>query len=227
MPFVPQGVDVDAAVRTAIANRTDVQIAKNNIAKTDIDIKFFKNQTLPDINANVNYASNSAGGRQLSPSSFFGGTSDERTVIAQRGYSGVLGDLLSSSFPTFTFGVSISYPIGQSTSETSLARARLQHSQAETQLRNLELQIATQVRDAARQVQTNQKRVETSGVARALAERRLEAEEKKFAAGIQISFFVFQAQRDLAQARTNEIRAISDYNKSVVDFEAVQQTALR
>ena len=36
-----------------------------------------------------------------------------------------------------------------------------------------------------------------------------------------------QAQRDLAQARTNEIRAISDYNKSVVDFEAVQEAPLR
>ena len=65
------------------------------------------------------------------------------------------------------------------------------------------------MRDAARQVQTNQKRVETSRAARELAERRLEAEEKKFAAGIQTSFFVFQAQRDLAQARTNELRAIS------------------
>ncbi len=59
-----------------------------------------------------------------------------------------------------------------------------------------------------------------------LAERRLEAEEKKFAAGIQTSFFVFQAQRDLAQARTAEVRAISDYNKSLVDFEAVQEVPL-
>ena len=83
------------------------------------------------------------------------------------------------------------------------------------------------MRDAARQVQTNQKRVDSARAARELAERRLEAEEKKFAAGIQTSFFVFQAQRDLAQARTNEIRAIADYNKSLVDFEAVQETPLR
>jgi hypothetical protein len=38
---------------------------------------------------------------------------------------------------------------------------------------------------------------------------------------------VFQAQRDLATARTSEIRAIADYNKSLVDFEAVQETPLR
>ena len=139
----------------------------------------------------------------------------------------MLGDVLTSSYPTWTFGVTVSYPVGNSTSETNLARARLQYSQSEAQLKNLELQIATQVRDAGRQVQTNQKRVDSARAARELAERRLDAEEKKFAAGIQISFFVFQAQRDLAQARTNEIRAMADYNKSLVDFEAVQETALR
>ncbi len=86
--------------------------------------------------------------------------------------------------------------------------------------------MATQVREAARTVQTNQKRVDSTRVARELAERRLEAAEKKFAAGIETSFFVFQAQRDLAQARTSEVRAISDYNKSLVDFEAVQEVPL-
>ena len=55
-----------------------------------------------------------------------------------------------------------------------------------------------------------------------LAERRLEAEEKKFAAGMSTSFEVFQAQRDLSQARSNELRAVLDYNKSEVDYETVQ-----
>ena len=65
--------------------------------------------------------------------------------------------------------MTVSYPLGTSTAEANLARARLQHEQAQTQLRNLELQIATQVRDLARQVQTNQKRVDTTRVARELA----------------------------------------------------------
>jgi outer membrane protein TolC len=139
----------------------------------------------------------------------------------------VLGDVFSNTFPVWTLGVTVSYPIGASTAETNLARSRLQREQAETQLKNLELQIATQVRNLARQVQTNQKRVDTTRVARELAERRLEAAEKKFAAGIETSFFVFQAQRDLSQARTNEVRAVADFNKSLVDFEAVQEAPLR
>ena len=138
----------------------------------------------------------------------------------------MLGDVFTNAYPAWTFGVQIGYPLGTSASEANLAKARLQYSQAETQLRNLELQIVTAVRDAARQVQTNRQRIDTSRAARELAERRLDAEEKKFAAGIQTSFFVFQAQRDLAQARTNEVRAISDYNKSLVDYEAVQEVPL-
>jgi outer membrane protein TolC len=93
-------------------------------------------------------------------------------------------------------------------------------------LKNLEMQVATQVRGVARNVQTNQQRVQSARASRELQERKLEAEEKKLAAGMSSSFFVFQAQRDLALARTAEIQAISDYNKSLVDFEAVQQVPL-
>ena len=81
-------------------------------------------------------------------------------------------------------------------------------------------------REAGRQVQTNQQRVKSARASRELQEKKLEAEEKKQAAGMSTSFFVFQAQRDLAQARTYEIQAISDYNKSLVDFEAVQEVPL-
>ena len=227
MPFAAVSVDVDGAIRKAIDSRTDVKLARNSIEKSDINLKYFRSQVLPEINANVAYQANAVGGSQLTPVSFTGSTSDQvRAIIAQRSYGSVLGDVFSNQYPTWTVGVSVSYPLGGNTQQTNLARAKLQYSQAEQQLKNLEMQIGTQVRDAARQVTTNAKRVDSARVARDLAEQKLAAEEKKFAAGIQISFFVFQAQRDLAQARTNEIKAIADYNKSVVDFEAIQETSL-
>jgi hypothetical protein len=40
------------------------------------------------------------------------------------------------------------------------------------------------------------------------------------------NYFVVQAQRDLADAQNTELRAIADYNKSLVEFERVQQTSL-
>ena len=224
--FVAQAIDVEAAVRRAMDSRLDIKVAKNNLERDDINIKYYKNQVLPEVNAQFNYSSSAIGGVQLSPVTSLNLGSIERSIIAQRSYGSVLGDVFTNAYPVWTLGVTIAYPLGTSTSETNLARARLQHDQSQTQLQNLELQIVTQVRDLARQVQTNQKRVDTTRVARELAERRLEAAEKKFAAGIETSFFVFQAQRDLSQARTNEVRAVADFNKSLVDFEAVQEAPL-
>src|SRR5206468_4428230 len=100
--------------------------------------------------------------------------------------------------------------------------AKLQYQQDQITVKNLEMQVAAQVRDFARQVQTNQKRVQSARASRELQEKKLEAEEKKLAAGMSQSFFVFQAQRDLSLARTAEIQAIADYNKSLVDFETAQ-----
>jgi outer membrane protein TolC len=138
----------------------------------------------------------------------------------------VLGDVFSNAYPQWTVGVQIGYPLGSSTVQANLARARLQYQQAQTQLKNLELQITTQVRLAARNVTTNIKRVQSARASRELQEKKLDAEEKKLAAGMSQSFFVFQAQRDLAVARVAEIQAVSDYNKSLVDFDAVQTVPL-
>jgi outer membrane protein TolC len=223
-PFQEQAIDIDAAVRNALDKRADLRQAKNSIERSDIDIRYLRNQILPDINAQATYITRGVGGVQLSPLSPDAVLSGNfnRTIVASRGFGSVLGDVFQSAYPDWTVGVQIAYPLGSSTSHANLARARLEYQQAQTQLKNMQLQIATQVRESGRNVQTNQKRVQSARASRELQEKKLEAEEKKQAAGMSTSFFVFQAQRDLAQARTAEIQAISDYNKSLVDFEAVQ-----
>lgn len=226
-PFEPHDIDLDAAVRRALTERTDVQSVKNAIARNGADVRYFRNQTLPQVDARVNYTSNAVGGSTLSPITTFPIVGPlQRGIVGQQGFTSVLGDVLSSEFPTWSVGVTVAYPLGSSESEASLARAKLQSTQADLQLKNLELQVVAEVRDAARQVQTNQKRVDSARAARELAEKRLEAEQRKFAAGIETSFFVFQAQRDLAQSRTDQARATADYNKSLADFEAVQLAPL-
>jgi outer membrane protein len=227
-PFQEQAVDIDGAVRNALDRRADLREAKNTIEQTDIDIRYLKNQILPDINAQASYITRGVGGVQLSslsPDDVLAGNLDRR-VLANRGYGSVLGDVFQNAYPDWTVGVQIAYPLGSSTAHANLARARLEYQQSQTQLKNIRMQVSTDVREAGRNVQTNQKRVQSAQASRELQEKKLEAEEKKQAAGMSTSFFVFQAQRDLAQARTLEIQAIADYNKSMVDFEAIQLAPL-
>ena len=221
--FRPVAVDTDAAVRNALSIRTDLVASRKQIESNAIAIRYFRNQSMPDVNALVNYAAVGLAGTQ-----FLFGPGFPPPVLAERqtGYFAALGDAFASDFPTWSLQLQVNYPIGASNAEANLARARLQDSQAKKQLQGSELQVTTQVRNFARNVQTNGKRVEATRASRALAEKRLEAEEKKFQAGMTSSFQVIQAQRDLSQARNSELQAIIDYLKSVVDYETAQQAPL-
>ena len=230
-PFQPITVDVDGAVRNALDRRTDLQQTKKSMEATDVNIRFFRNQTLPDVTANLNYGLAALGGTRLPSNNnalaqLLGLPPEPEVGPVTKSYPSVLRDLLGLDTPSWTASLNINYPIGRSQAEANLARVRLQQSQATTQLRNQQLQVTTQVRQQARNVQTNQQRVQSTRASRQLQERRLEAEQRKFTAGTSTSFQVFQAQRDLSQARNNELRAILDYNQSVVDFETVQDVPL-
>jgi outer membrane protein TolC len=227
-PFAPVTVDVDAAVKNALSRRTDLEQARKSIEAEDINIRFYRNQSLPDVNASINYGLQGLGGTQLTRGNGpFGPGTGDVTGSSQRGFGTVLGDLFQNTYPNWTAQLTIGYPIGTSSSEANLARVQLERTQSQTRLRDQELQITTQVRVAARDVQTNQQRVESSRSARQLAERRLEAEQRKFEAGTSTSFLVFQAQRDLALARNVELQNILNFHRSIVNLETVQEAPLQ
>jgi outer membrane protein TolC len=217
--FQPMAVDVDSVVRNALQMRTDLLAARKSLEASDITIDYYRNQTLPDVTAQLDYGLTGLGGTQFVRGAGFPGPI---TGENQRSFGSVLSDLFGNQFPSWTVGVNISYPIGRSPMDANLARARLQTTQAETQLKNAELQVVAQVRNVARQVTTNSKLVESTRAARTLQEQRLDAEQKKLAAGTSTNFLVFQAQRDLAQARNDELNAILNYNRALVDLETVQ-----
>ena len=221
--FEPAVVNLDGVIRTALDRRTDLLQSRKSLEANDVTIRFFRNQILPDVSASVDYGLSGLGGTQ-----FLRGTGFPGPIVGQttRGFGSVLGDIFTNAYPVWTVGLNVSYPLGSSVQQANLAKARVQYTQAQTQLKNQELQVAAQVRNAARQVSTNQQRVQTTRVSRELAERRLDAEQRKFAAGTSTSFVVFQAQRDLAVARNNELRAILDFNRSLVDLDTVQQAPL-
>ena len=216
-------IDTDAGVRNALERRSDLQEMRKRLETSAVNVQFSRNQTLPDVTASVDYGLTGLGGTQ-----FIRGPGFPGPIVGQmeRGFGSVLGDLFSRDFPSWTASLNMSYPLGSTQEKAALARARLEYTQQQTQLRSAALQVAAQVREAGRQVQTNQKRIDTSRVSRELAEKRLEAEERKLAAGTSTGFLVFQAQRDLAEARNNELRSILDLQRSLVDFETVQESPL-
>ncbi len=89
----------------------------------------------------------------------------------------------------------------------------------------IELQVATDLTNAALTILSAEKRLDSARAARELAAKRMEAEQSKFDLGMSTNYFVVQAQRDLADAQNNELRAQLDYRKALVAYERLQITS--
>jgi outer membrane protein len=215
----PAPTDIEGAVRRALERRTDLVNARKNLQSSDISLRYFRNQTLPDLDLVASYGGQGIGGTSIQRAGLGGAI----TNTIPGGYSDALRLLFNRDYPSWNVQFNLSYNLFGSAADAQFARARVQKSQSQARLRALELQVATEVTNAALNLQSNLKRVEAAVAARELAEKRLEAEQSKFEVGMTTNFFVVQAQRDLRDAQNAELRALADYRKSLVVFERVQE----
>jgi outer membrane protein TolC len=222
-PFAPAPIDLDAALRHALDARLDLAQSRKQLQANDLSLKLLGNQRLPAADVSASYGLQGIGGARLIRDSNLGG---QVVDTIPGGYGDALRLLRDRDYPQWNLSLSLSYPIGGSLADANYARARITVRQTQAQIKALELQIATDVTEAALLVESNQKRVEAARAARELAQRRLEAETSKFEVGLSTNFFVVQAQRDLAAAENIELRTRLDYQKSLVDFDRVQETSL-
>ena len=217
--YTTEPLDVAGAVKQALTNRTDLQQSQKQLAANDINLRSLADQLLPALDLTSSYGLAGVGGPQFIRQGLGG-------AIAQTipsGYSDALRIIGDRTAPTWNFALNLSYPIGSSPAEANLARARIQQRQTIAQSRQMELQIATEVTNAALQVESNREGLQAAAAARDLAQRRLDAEQSRFDVGLSTNFFVVQAQRDLRDAQNAELRALLDYRRAQVEFARVQE----
>ena len=225
--FSPQPFDIEAAVRRALSERTDMQIMKKNVEANDVTLKYLVDQMRPQVDLAATYGLVGFGGSQYlyDPTA----TGVNRTPIGSLpgGYTDALSTLFHSNYPRWTVSLNFSYPLGVSAQEANTARARVQLNQVQAQMKQIELQVATDVTNAVLTAQSNTERVQAAQAARELAQKQLEAEQSKFEVGMSTNYNVIQSQRDLATAQNNELQSILNYRKSLVELERLQQTTLQ
>jgi len=220
-PLATVNPDIDAAVTSALRDRADLLRARKDIDNSAVNVKGAGNSRLPDVRLNLGYTASGLGGTQVQRTGGFPGTVTGAGPVT--GFSSVLNQLFTSNYPTWSAGVSVSYPIGQSSEDANYARTQLEARQSTERLKSAEARVIQQIRTAGRKIQMNAQRMQTTRLASELAEQRLDAEQKRFEVGMSTNFLVIQAQRDLAQAKQSQLAATLAYVLSQVDFEALQQ----
>jgi outer membrane protein TolC len=113
------------------------------------------------------------------------------------------------------------------TSRAQYELSRISYEQSLVDLQNLEQRIFLDIRMAVRAVETNYKRVLAYRAARGLAENKLAAEEKKLKVGLTTNYVVLQYQRDLADAKTAELKAVIEYNLALAYLDKALGTSLK
>jgi len=199
-----EALSPEETIDVALERRPEVLQAKKNIETAQLNVKFAKNQMLPNLS--------------------FQGTS------GMAGLGGNGGDMVnrnfSGDFYNYGAGLVLSYPLGNRSATSQYNKRQLEGQNARSSLQSVRQQVIVSVREAVRRVQTDFKRIETTRSARIMAEKQLQAERERLNVGLSTTRFVLDFQRDLATAQGNELRAVVDYNKSLSNLARNKGTTL-
>jgi outer membrane protein len=221
---IPEPINVDAAVTRALRERTDIQQSLNNLKISDINLRNQVESTRPQLDLVGSYGLSGAGGTQIIRAPGLGG---EILNTIPSGYFVALRNLGGFNLPAWNLQLNFALPLGESAAQANVARSKLSLDQANANLKALQLQIATDVANAALTVQSSLESVQASAKAKELAQERLNAMQSKFEVGMSTNYEVVQAQRDFLDSQNNELRALLNYRKALVNFETVQTVGTR
>jgi outer membrane protein TolC len=219
-PPDPEGSpDVDAAVANALNSRYDLARAAHDLENAKTNVDYLDNQRLPDVRLETSYGGNGLGGVQFLRTGGFPGS-----VVGtrDRSFGETLGQAFTPDYPSWSLGVTVSYPLGHSYEDASAARAQVERKQVAARIASLRLEVAESVRQAARRMRSAAERVDAARAGATLAEQRFNDENRRYGAGLSTTFLVTQAQRDLLQAQVTVLQNMLEYQSAIVDLEAVQ-----
>jgi len=211
-------IDLTAALDEAHKNRPELRRLNLQKEINGLDVQYFKNQTLPQVDIVSTVATTGLAGTALNPNA-------PNFLIG--GYGQDLSNLFSFKTRNINLGVTISFPIHNKTAEANLAATRIQGEQLLALYRSQDQAIEMDVRNAAQAVDTAQRRVVASRSARESAEQQLTGEQKLYEVGRSTTFLLLQRQNELTIARTNELQSQTDYNKALADLQRATASTLR
>jgi outer membrane protein len=143
------------------------------------------------------------------------------------GYGQTLQNLFGFSTRNIVVGVTVQLPFRNRTAEANLAGSRILQNQLQASIRSQDQAIEVEVRNAAQAVETARQRVLALREARRNAELQLQGEQRLYQVGRSTTFILFQRENTLVNARNQELRAETDYNKALADLQRATSTTLR
>lgn len=223
-------IDLEASLVSALNSRVEIDRQELRIETLEVDSTFLRNQRKPDLNLSVSYGRNALGGERTvcerpgppsiadlfepCPEEYLRVDSVDFLHTLGQFYDGVLGQV----FEGWSLGLNLSKPLQNRAARAQSRIAELALDQGRLELQDLMLSIRTEVRTAARGVETAGKQIDSARVSRELAEKNLDAAQKRYENGLWTSFQVLEIQEDLTAARSREVEAVTSYRRALLAY---------
>ncbi|MEI7533262.1 MAG: TolC family protein [Verrucomicrobiae bacterium] len=197
--------DVQDSWNKGMTERPDLMQAKLNLERQGIQLKYYRNQLFPEVDLIGSYGFNGSGNQ----------------------YVDSFNQMNDGSRPFYSYGGKLTMPLGNISARNQLKAGKATEKQLLLQLKQLEQNVMVEIDNAVKAAQSAWESADATKQARIYAEAALDAEQKKYAVGKSTTFTVLQLQNNLTSARSQEIRALADYNKALANLAAAEGSTLQ
>jgi outer membrane protein len=195
-------IDASQLAELAIASRMDLLELELQLLADSSQIDFDRNQTLPTLNLDASYTVNGLGDS----------------------LNNSIDSTIDNDFEDWSLGFTGEIPIGNQAAESRLRQSVLTRLQRIANKASREQTIRQEVFDAADRLRADWQRILAARQAVILNTRTLSAERRQFELGSSTSTDVLDAASRLVSARSDEIRAVVDYQ--IAQLNLAQSTGM-
>jgi len=200
-----QPLDVQDSWSKGMTLRPDLLQAKLNLEQQGIQLRYDRNQIFPSLDLTASYGYNGAG----------------------REFSDAFGQYATANRPYYSYGAQFSVPLSNARARNAYKSDKATEQQLLLKLKQLEQNVLVQIDNAVKAAQSAWEGSEATKQARIYAEAALDAEQKKYAVGKSTTFTVLQLQNNLTSARSQEIRALANYNQALANLAQQEGSTLQ
>lgn len=217
-PAPSEQIDREGLVETALRSRPDLLQQRQQLTGDDLSIRQTSNALRPNLALNLRYAGAGRGGDLLDR--------DSGSIANSVGLWSAYRDTILFDFPTYSFALQLQLPLRDRRAAADYADAMVRKKSTMLRVRELEQTVRLDVLNAINSLEASRESVRLASIARDFAQKRLEAEQKKYDLGTITLFFLQSAQTDLITANQRLVTERINYNRNRLNMLRLTGTLL-
>ena len=211
--------DDPTAMAEARQHRPEFASLNEQLASDDMNIRLARNSLLPDLELQGIYFSQGLGGIQYN-------TLVSPVVVIPGGFGDALSQVFHFNYPTYSIGLTLNLTLRNRSARAALGQAAVTKRNDLYQMRREEQTVDLEVKNAVHSLEEAKLSMSAAKIARDLAQKTVEAEQRRYELGSSEIYLVLQAQADLATAEVSLVQSEVNYQMALAAVDHATGTLL-